>query len=594
MDLLTIYRVKSRRVCSLFLSVGFSLFLFGCTTVQEQPPTEQAATEVESETAPVEMIEPVEEKKAYLPLSPELMYYVLTAEIAGQRGEMGVAVDLYHRASELVDSPSLASRSAQVATYSRDRERINRALQRWLEVEPEAADVYIMQAPFLMLKGDYDGVVASVNKAIALSPVDGPEYLTRLTQTLTELAPPEQGMQVYEQLQCVQENKPYATYAYARVAAFYKHHDKALELVDGLLKQDPKNNDYLVLKAELLQSMERSDEALDLIESAAKKESASEQTRFTYGKLLGDHGKTKQAQKVFEKLNQDNPENKDVLYALGLLALENDEAKQAKQYFSELLKRGDPSHQSEYFIGTAEQQLGNVDAALVWFASVPVKSARFDMAQNRYVHLLADQGDLDKARDHLKLLRQEHPNKAEFCYLLESSLLRERGLDEQSFDLLTSAVNSFPNSNDIRYSRAMVAEALGNIDALEADLLSILAREPDNAQALNALGYTLTDRTDRHQEALGLIEKALKIKPDEPFYLDSLGWVYYRLGDLDKAILYLEKAVAIQPDVEFIAHLGEVYWKKGEQEKAKEIWQRGLKLNAENSLLINTMRRFGQ
>ena len=139
----------------------------------------------------------------------------------------------------------------------------------------------------------------------------------------------------------------------------------------------------------------------------------------------------------------------------------------------------------------------------------------------------------------------------------------------------------------------MAAESIDRIDLLERDLRAILVIDPKHAQTLNALGYTLTDRTDRHDEALILINQALAISPNDPFYLDSLGWVYYRLGDLDKALYYLKQAVEIQDDPEFLAHLGEVLWKQGQQRQAKKVWQQGLKFDADNELLQETMQQFG-
>jgi tetratricopeptide (TPR) repeat protein len=121
-----------------------------------------------------------------------------------------------------------------------------------------------------------------------------------------------------------------------------------------------------------------------------------------------------------------------------------------------------------------------------------------------------------------------------------------------------------------------------------------LAKDPNNNQELNALGYTLADRTDRYQEALVLINKAVALKPNDAFYLDSLGWVYYRLGELDKAVDYLRQAVVIRPDVELLTHLGEVLWVQGKHDEAKQVWQQATKKEATNKLLNDTMRRLGQ
>jgi tetratricopeptide (TPR) repeat protein len=244
-------------------------------------------------------------------------------------------------------------------------------------------------------------------------------------------------------------------------------------------------------------------------------------------------------------------------------------------------------------MGLAEEMTGNTDAALVWFASVPKQSGRFDIAQSNYITLLVERGELSKAREHLAQLRRELPHQALQYHLFEASLLRDEGQPQAAFELLTSLLNEYPESEDLRYSRAMIAESLDKLDVLEADLRWILNRDPDNAQALNALGYTLTDRTDRHEEALDMITRALELKPGDPFYLDSLGWVYYRLGDLEKAEKYLREAMNVQPDVEFIAHLGEVLWERGKQREAKQVWQQGLEQDADNRLLLDTMRRYG-
>ena len=208
--------------------------------------------------------------------------------------------------------------------------------------------------------------------------------------------------------------------------------------------------------------------------------------------------------------------------------------------------------------------------------------------------MLAENGQLEKARLHLQLLRKENPDRAVQYYIFEGEFLREQDQYQIAFDLYSEALVGFPNNVELLYGRAMTAELLHRLSVLEDDLGHILTLNPDNHVALNALGYTLTDRTNRHQEALKLIEKAVSLKPNDPFYLDSLGWVYYRLGDLDAAVRYLKQAVEIQADVEFIAHLGEVLWLQGKQAEAKQVWQQGVKQDSDNDLLNETMRRFGE
>ena len=572
------------------LVFGAIIFLSACAAtvpIAEETSAIEPVIETELVVEEPAVVEP-------LPLTSELVYYILMAEVAGQRGEIGVAAELYNKAASAVDSPAVASRSTQIANFTRDKARINRALKRWIEVDPTDADVHIMQAPFKMMEGDLDAVIESVNTALSLSPEKSPQFLAKIADNLSELVSPEQALSVMQQLELYKQQDAEALFVYARLTQFYKQYDKALTAVELVLEKQPERESAHILKAEVLQRLGQGKVALAVLKQAAVKEGASDELRFSYAKLLGENNKTDQARGIFEQLHAEKPNNEEILFALGLLALEEKDGKQAKVYFSQLVTLGDGGKQASYFMGLSEELNKDVDAALIWFASVPADSSRFQSAQSRYVNLLANKGQLDKARLHLKLLRKEHPDREVQYYIFEAAFLREQEQYQAAFDLYTEALVGFPNNVELLYGRAMTAESLHRLSVLEDDLRQILSLNPNNDVVLNALGYTLTDRTDRHQEALELIEKAISIKPDDPFYLDSLGWVYYRLGNLDAAVRYLKQAVEIQADVEFIAHLGEVLWLQGRHAEAKKVWQQGLQQTQDNDLLNETMQRFGE
>ncbi|MDO8827408.1 tetratricopeptide repeat protein [Methylophaga sp.] len=588
MDLLQQLRGYCKQFASSATWLMIPILLFGCAATAQQSDENNSFEAVELIDADTD---DSAQSAMNLPLTPELVYYILTAEIAGQRGQLDIAVDLYNQAAELTDSPELAGRSARISTFSRDPQRINRALTRWQEVSPGEAEVYVMRVPFLLMEDNYPEVVKNMNRALALDPEHKERYLESLAANLSEKGDPERGLQTLLELDLYQQDDPDARYTYARLAAYFQRFEVAEIAVDGLLKEYPRNEAYLGLKADLLQTFNKSDEALKLIAKAAEQDGASETLRFTYGKLLGESGQSDKAKRIFEELHLENPDNPDVIFALGLLALEREDGSTAKTFFSQLLQMGDAGGQASYFMGLAEEMNDNIDSALVWFASVPADSQRFEMAQTRYINLLAKRGDVDKARQHLKLLRQERPQQAIDFYLFEAAFLRDQGMPEESFNVLSEALVNHPGNIDLLYSRAMVAESIDKLDVLESDLRTILKIDPNNSQALNALGYTLTDRTDRHDEALELINKALELRPNDPYYLDSLGWVYYRLGDMEKAEYYLREAVAIQADAEFVAHLGEVLWVQNKKNEAKKYWDQGLKLDPDNKVLQETLQR---
>ncbi len=591
MDLLQFLWQKKYQLVKPYLLLSAVMSLTACAGVSSVNSSEQSASQPELEEVSAE-VEP--EEVASLPFNAELVYYILTAELAGQRGQIGVATELYSKAAMVIDSPILASRSAEVANFTRDRARISRALDRWLEVDPDNAGVYVMQLPFLIMKGDFDGLIESMNTALQLEPEKTQQILVQVADSLSELAQPESGMSAIQGLELYKQRNPEALFVSAKLAAYYQKYEPALIDINQVLELQAGREDALILKAEILQRQGESNEALSILKKSASKKDASDDLLFAYAKLLGENDKTAQAKAIFEKLNSKLPENEEVIFALGLLGLEQKQGEVAKQYFSQLISMGDRGKQAAYFMALAEELEKNTEAALIWFASVPADSSRFQAAQARYVNLLADNGQLEKARLHLKLLRKEHPSRAEQYYNFEGAFLRDRKQKQAAFDLYSEALVLYPANQELLYGRAMVAESLNQIAAFEHDLNKILELDPNNATVLNALGYTLTDRTDRHQEALVLIERAIAISPNDPFYIDSLGWVYYRLGDLEKASEYLKQAVAIKPDPEFIAHYGEVLWQQGQREQAKQIWQQGIKAAPDNKLLKETMQRFGQ
>ena len=198
---------------------------------------------------------------------------------------------------------------------------------------------------------------------------------------------------------------------------------------------------------------------------------------------------------------------------------------------------------------------------------------------------------MDEARNHLQSIRSRSGQQALVIVQAEGDLLIQAGRYEEAIAVYTEALDDGYNP-DLLYARAMAAEKIGRLDLLEKDLRSILEREPDHAQALNALGYTLTDATDRHAEAYDLIKKALELRPNDFYILDSMGWVLYRLGRLDEAIEYLRKALSIRQDPEIAAHLGEVLWVRGEREQAKEVWETALQQTPEDTRLLDVIERF--
>ena len=292
----------------------------------------------------------------------------------------------------------------------------------------------------------------------------------------------------------------------------------------------------------------------------------------------------------FELLVDREPENIDVLYALGLLYLQGNRLEEAETLFKKLSAQEHLTDTSNYYLGRIAEEKRLYDEAGDWYQGVYKGEHYFD-AQVRLAMLLARKGQVDEARNHLQSIRSRSGQQALVIVQAEGDLLIQAGRYEEAIAVYTEALDDGYNP-DLLYARAMAAEKTGRLDLLEQDLRSILEREPDHAQALNALGYTLADATDRHAEAYDLIKKALELRPNDFYILDSMGWVLYRLGRLDEAVEYLRKALSIRQDPEIAAHLGEVLWVRGEREQAQEVWETALQQTPEDTRLLDVIERF--
>lgn len=215
-------------------------------------------------------------------------------------------------------------------------------------------------------------------------------------------------------------------------------------------------------------------------------------------------------------------------------------------------------------------------------------------AQIRYAVLLGQQAGVEQAQHFLHALSQKSPQESIRLRRAEAEILIEAERLEQAMAVYNEALAAHPGDTELLYARAMLAEKIDRLDILEGDLRAILMQDPDNADALNALGYTLADRTDRHQEALELITRALSLKPHDYYILDSMGWVLYRMGRYEEAIKHLRRALAVNEDPEVAAHLGEVLWMMGNKKAARSVWQKALQSTPEDQGLLEVMRRFSE
>jgi pentatricopeptide repeat protein len=364
----------------------------------------------------------------------------------------------------------------------------------------------------------------------------------------------------------------------------------AMKEVDRALALDPTSERAVILRAEIL-AKESVESAIDWLQTFLKAQPASRPVAGTLAQMLVRERRYAEARAVFDRMLERDAGNREIRLARAALSMQMKDWGAAEEQF-EALRKDAPDEDGAIAFHLAEiaEESGRLPLALERYRAVP-EGQRGWLAQLRVASVLGKMKRLDEGRRHLADLPAVTIDQRVQVRQAEAQLERDAQDQPGAYAILDKALGEHPDQPDLLYDAAMVAEKMDRIDLAESHLRRVVELRPDNAQAWNALGYTLVDRTNRYAEGLEYIERAHKLAPDDAFILDSMGWAHYRLGKLDEAERYLRRAIAGRPDAEIAAHLGEVLWVKGERERAREIWQTQLKMAPDNPVLLETVRR---
>ncbi len=562
----------------------------GCAVRPVETTTPKAPV-LDAPTTPDATAPDAAEEQAEIP--PEVMFQLLVADIASQRGQLGVAVANYQAAAKTTRDPRLAERAARVALYARALRPALEAASLWAELAPENPDAHRMLGALLLSQGQVAEAEAQFARYLDLS-VDLPNHgFQQVASQLAREQDRDAAMGIMENLLARHRDDPNAWLAHAWLAMRQGKLDAALGSVDKAEALKPGWRQVVVLRARVMALQGHRQEAVDYLASQLKGDLADDpDVRITYARLLTEVDRLEEALKAFNALAEEYPNNVEVRYAAGVLSLQMDKLDAAKTHLKAVLALGRRMLEANFYLGRVYELQGDTEQALAHYLAVR-HGEYYINANARAASLMADAGRLEDARKLLHSLRVYSDEDRRRLYLVEGELLRQAGEYQAAFDLFTEKLKELPDDTSLLYARALAAERLDKLDQAEQDLRAIIAREPNNAQALNALGYTLADRTDRYEEALDYIQRALAMAPEDPAIIDSMGWVQYRLGHLEKARDYLRKALELAKDPEIAAHLGEVLWKLNDKQAAIEVWESYLKQFPEHDGLRKVVKRFG-
>jgi tetratricopeptide (TPR) repeat protein len=522
----------------------------------------------------------------------DLMYQILAGEFAGVSGDVDISVDFYQQAAKLSHNPEVSSRAAYIALYAQQYDEALKIVERWQLLAGNNTEITRAKTLIFLHQGKATEAAKEIEQLLLVDGKIERANIGNLGQILKKEARPGVAISVLTLINKHHPEQSGLLLLQARFEASEKLFEDAKTHIDQVIKLSPEISDAYLIKAQIFAAENKEKEAVAAVAIAVEKRPEDHRLRLQYARMLVQMRHYDEAWQHFMQLKEVMPNDENILLSLGLLSIETGKADLAKQYLQQLIDHGFHNLQAHYYLGRIQQSQREYMPAIANYERVTEGTYMLD-ARIRTAGLLAEIGQVDKALSKLIALNKGQDNGSQIkVYLAQGEVLRNADRDKEALGIYNTALQGSPENTDLLYARALTAEKLDMLDITESDLRMVLIHEPENATALNALGYTLADRTQRLDEAKEYILKAAKLLPNDPSVLDSLGWVYYRLGEYAESIKWLSKAFAQYEDAEIAAHLGEVLWMNGQQDNAGKIWQRGLEMKANHPVLLNTIKRY--
>lgn len=522
-------------------------------------------------------------------LTEALLYELLLAEIALQRGDAELAANTYTELAGRTGDPRIARRAVEVANIARSPQLALDAARAWHEADPGSLQALQTLAALLVRAHRVEDAEPFLEKLLASDGTAAANGFMQLGRLLDFNPDKQANLRLVRALAAKYPELAQAHLAQAQASLAANEDAAALAEARRAAQLRPDWEAAVLFEAQVLQRQSPA-QAGAALASFLEKYPKSREVRLGYARLLAGERKYAEARAEFEKLLAAFPDNGDVLYAVGLLALQLKDFTTAEVNLKRLLDSGfrDPNA-VRFTLGQAAEEQKHWDVAIGWYQSIQ-RGDQFLPARMRIAGVMAKQGKMADARAYLRAQQASGEQQIQLL-IAEAQLLREANQNTVAFELLGKALEAQPEQPELLYDHALTAEKLERFEILESNLRKLIQIKPDHAHAYNALGYSFAERNLHLAEARRLVERALELSPGDYYIIDSLGWVLFRMGDLKGAAAQLQRAYHGRPDGEIGAHLGEVLWMLGERAEAERIWQEALKNHPANETLQKTVKR---
>jgi len=523
-------------------------------------------------------------------LTGDFVYKYLMGEFAGQRGDVGLASTLFLELAKASRDPRLAERAAKAAVYGNQPGVALQAASLWAELDPDSVEAQQASTQLLVSTGNLAEAKPHLQKLLTKEDTRANGFLY-LNSLFAKQPDKKEVLQLVQELAAPYPDLPEARFTIAHAAWRAEDTNLALKELDKANELRPGWELAAMLRGEILMARSPT-EALGFFRDFLDKHPKAAEIRLALARQLVNQKRFDEAKIEFMKLVEDSNGNPEVLVVVGLLSLQSGNYFEAEDYLQQALKADFKDKDQIYlYLGQIAEKQNQQERALTWYKKVEPGERYLD-AQFNIAGIIARTQTTDAALALLDSLQDLSLDQMAAVAQAKASLLNQAKRHQEAYGLLEKAVANYPNTPEIIYDYAMTAERMQHLDVMERELRKLIQMRPDFAQAYNALGYTLADRGMKLDEAQKLIEKALTLRPNDHYILDSMGWVHYRRGELDKAVDYLKRAYNAQTDPEIAAHLGEVLWKQGKFDEAQQTWGEALKEHPENEVLVNTTKKF--
>jgi tetratricopeptide (TPR) repeat protein len=568
-------------------SVIILVFLNGCASAPEKPSAQEEVVE------PVKIAEPKEKtqkSEAQTAIDPDVMYMLMAAELAGQRGQYAIALEGYLEAAKRVNDPRFAERAAKIAMYMKDSNKTDEAVSLWLKQDPGNLTARKIAALSALRTGNKQAAVEHLDTVLKNDPAGFEKTALELASVLQRDGKSEFFYEVLDALAMKNPDQAVVYFVQSLLAMEMKNNVLAEKKVQQALSIQPNWDKALIFQAQIAVLSGDLNKAKTLLKNASLKYPENDKLKKLLAQVLIKATEYEAAGEIYQSIVLANPKDVESQIALALVHLQLQRDEKAEDIFKQLLDQPEWKDQASFYLGKIEEKRGHTQKALAWFEKVTEGPLVFESAISA-VSLLVKDKRFDEADSQLNLLSSQFPKQKPRIILMRAGLYGQQGQYEKAFNLLTEALVDRPDQKDLLYARALMAERINKPDVLEADLKKILAKYPDDAEALNALGYSLLDNANRYAEAETYLQRALKLQPNEAVIMDSFGWLQFKLGKLEQALDYLERAYAKQQESEIAAHLAEVLWALGRKEEARKIFNKAIKKAPEDEYLMNFQKR---